>query len=549
MECQPIQAATYSIGVDQTGFSPALLAVHEGDTVVWTNSEPEFPHTTTSDLSPVDTNYWDGIMDGPSVAFIKTFHNQGDFTYRDRLGFGAGRIRVAPPIQVAHPAAQGAELVWDVTGLTPGHTNVLAATTTLLSNWQAFQTNVAGESQATFTNVANEGALFLRVEERGDPNPGETGYRWTCQLPFPCGGELYGVSVLNESNVWIVGGSSYGGGDGVIVHYDGSHFQVQQSDLDNALFRVCALDTGNVWAVGAAGTILHYDGTQWRHQDSGTTQWLHDVSAVDAGHVWAVGFDGVILHYDGNAWTTQVTGAACQLRGVCALNASNVWAVGDQGVILYYNGQAWTQQVSGVTKHLRGVSASAPDQVWAVGFETNILHFDGTTWSTQSAPGDLHKSVCALDATNVWVVDSCGYLIGMIHYNGSSWSKATNQYGAYWDVSVRDARHVWCVGSEGLAVVFDGEQGRELSQRQGAIRAVDALSTNFALAVGTFNAVQHFDGAGWVARTNAALLGSLFGVSILDAGHAWAVGALGRIFHYDGSDWQKQTSGVPSSMT
>ena len=357
--CKTLDAATYCVGVDQAGFSPALVAIHAGDTVVWTNREPAFPHTTTSDLDPESSNYWDGIVLGQAVAFTNTFNHAGDFTYRDRLGFGAGRIRVLPPIRLDHPAMHKTEIVWNVTGLTPGRTNVLAATTNLLSNWHALQTNVANEATATFTNVLDGAAQFLRVEERGTPDPGETAYQWTCQLPFPYGGQLYGVSVLNESNVWIVGGSSYGGGDGVIIHYDGSQFQVQKSDLDNALFRVCALDTGNVWAVGAAGTILHYDGTQWRHQNSGTTEWLYDVSAADTGHVWAVGFNGVILHYDGNAWTTQVSGVAYQLRGVCALNASNVWAVGDQGVIMYCDGNSWTTQTSGVTKHLRSISASA----------------------------------------------------------------------------------------------------------------------------------------------------------------------------------------------
>jgi photosystem II stability/assembly factor-like uncharacterized protein len=147
-----------------------------------------------------------------------------------------------------------------------------------------------------------------------------------------------------------------------------------------------------------------------------------------------------------------------------------------------------------------------------------------------------------LDATNVWAIDANN--LGVIHYDGSSWSKADFS-GAYRELSARDARHVWCVGLEGAIAFFDGEHEQEISRCQRAIRAVDALATNYALAVGQNGTALHFDGAGWTVRTNEALQGQLNGVSILDTANAWAVSDRGSIFHYDGSDWREQTSGVP----
>ena len=40
-------AATHTIVIDGTAFSPAKLEVHRGDRVVWVNKDP-FPHTATA---------------------------------------------------------------------------------------------------------------------------------------------------------------------------------------------------------------------------------------------------------------------------------------------------------------------------------------------------------------------------------------------------------------------------------------------------------------------------------------------------------------------
>lgn len=43
--------AVHTVVIDGMQFSPAVLEVHAGDTVVWKNKDP-FPHTATSDSRP-----------------------------------------------------------------------------------------------------------------------------------------------------------------------------------------------------------------------------------------------------------------------------------------------------------------------------------------------------------------------------------------------------------------------------------------------------------------------------------------------------------------
>ena len=86
----PAEAATYHVTVNGSSFSPDALTIDVGDSVVWENLDDTSAHSTTSDLSVIDPNYWNGLLVNSGDTFEFTFNNVGTFTYYDQLDSGTG---------------------------------------------------------------------------------------------------------------------------------------------------------------------------------------------------------------------------------------------------------------------------------------------------------------------------------------------------------------------------------------------------------------------------------------------------------------------------
>ena len=166
---RPVEAATYNVTVNGSRFSPAALTIEAGDTVVWEDQDSfGDPHTTTSTLPFLNPNYWRGILVDPGDTFAHTFSNVGTFNYFDEADTGTGTITVIPPappgIVLESPRKEGTQFLFDATGLTVGKTNVLQASTNLIS-WTAIKTNVADNTAMTFTNAMTLPRRFFRLLE------------------------------------------------------------------------------------------------------------------------------------------------------------------------------------------------------------------------------------------------------------------------------------------------------------------------------------------------------------------------------------------------
>jgi hypothetical protein len=101
---------------------------------------------------------------------------------------------------------------------------------------------------------------------------------------------------------------------------------------------VWGIDAGNVWAVGTAGAIMRWNGSSWDLQESNTTSDLHAVWASAPNDAWAVGSGGTIVHWNGTEWQPVASGTSTDLLSIWGSSASDIWAVGsvDSGIILRY---------------------------------------------------------------------------------------------------------------------------------------------------------------------------------------------------------------------
>ncbi|MHB8790442.1 MAG: BACON domain-containing protein [Desulfobulbaceae bacterium] len=130
----------------------------------------------------------------------------------------------------------------------------------------------------------------------------------------------------------------------------------------------------DVFAVGEGGAILHFDGSHWEIMNSDTTRWLNGIWGSSSSDVFAVGENGAIVHFDGSSWTRMDSRTTANLHAVWGRSGSDVFAAGENGLILYYNGHDWYSIPTTATDSLNGIWVSARSEVFAVG-ENGTLVF------------------------------------------------------------------------------------------------------------------------------------------------------------------------------
>lgn len=259
------------------------------------------------------------------------------------------------------------------------------------------------------------------------------GHTWT-QITSSLQSDLTAVQMLSATDGWALTGV---GGDKSIYHYDGTSWAPQPlpdvsisgQQYDLQLFGISMTSPAGGWAVGAAvplamaanagypsgppaGVILHYTGGVWKIQQILPGATLRAVTMDATGDGWVVGNDDVFQHlatdpnpndsadiqhmlllqYTGGRWVTVPVPLANQQRlsgdldTVTMLSPTDGWITGSSNtgsitepgqaantfVLLHYNGAHWTEVATPNVKDRRGygiisLSVAAANDVWVVG--------------------------------------------------------------------------------------------------------------------------------------------------------------------------------------
>jgi len=276
-------------------------------------------------------------------------------------------------------------------------------------------------------------------------------FEWTVAkvVPPPTTLNLYKVVALSSTNIWAVGyKNSPLPVDGRVYHFDGNSWTMSLSVGAQRMWSITALDSTHVWASGEAGKMRFFNGTIWSNQDLPTGANVNSVTALDTSHVWAIDDASNIFFYNGTSWSAPVTPLPGHpLQSVFALDINHVWAVGNNGTILFWNGSTWVDQSVGGANTLWSVTALDSNYAWAVGQAGTVLYWNGTAW-TNTAPGitDLLTSVCALDVNHVFAAGNGGR---MYFFDGTAWQMAqTTSTSQLWGVTALDTDHVYAVGEQ-----------------------------------------------------------------------------------------------------
>ncbi|WP_328548835.1 hypothetical protein [Streptomyces platensis] len=226
------------------------------------------------------------------------------------------------------------------------------------------------------------------------------------------------VATAPGGRAWTVGRAmprSVKDGVPAIQLWDGTSWQRQTlPDVGTGeLSGVTVVADDDVWAVGTSYTadektpqaalLLHWDGTAWKKitapDPAGSHHWLTGATALGADDIWAVGGTAsggserpYAVHWDGTEWTTTTTPDLPdgRLRAVGRAADGTLRAVGGKGsasVALQWNAAAerW-QQTTGPGVVVRGfTTVPKSSRLWVAGLATHgdlvpaITRFSGTS--------------------------------------------------------------------------------------------------------------------------------------------------------------------------
>ena len=243
-----------------------------------------------------------------------------------------------------------------------------------------------------------------------------TGGKWVFDSFL--GSKLSSVFMRTASDGWMVGegGSGWSGNKSntPVFHYNGSAW-TPVNDPAFASFlpqAIVALSATSVWLAGtdfsssgfdgdAPELILHYDGSRWSRQSSDlANSRINSLTVVSPGEGWAVGSlsggtgphpahseKALVEQYSHGMWQQDTSFAGppnsygYSLYGIAMVSASEGWAVGSDGLIVHGLGGTWTQVPSPTGQALESIAMVSPTEGWAVGDQGTILHYSNGAWS------------------------------------------------------------------------------------------------------------------------------------------------------------------------
>jgi len=277
------------------------------------------------------------------------------------------------------------------------------------------------------------------------PAAGTAPYIWITSQPAPAV-DLTSVSATSSDDVWAVGTTPTD--QGKVLHFNGQEW-ITSADNTPALHGVSALDATHVWAVGG-NYIMFYDGATWKDQSPPEVGIVRSVFALDSSHVWAAGDGEKVYFYDGSTWAATILGGGANaLYSVCAIDYNHAWAVGKDGTILAWDGHGWTDQSIGGASTLRSVYGLDYNCAWTVGEGGLVRYWNGTTWTDAAVPGVTAKfsGVFALDVNHVYLGADGGRVF---LWNGGAWQAMQTSVDAVYDsITAIDTDHIYLSGKGG----------------------------------------------------------------------------------------------------
>jgi len=166
-----VRAATITVNMTNTTFSPSAVTINVGDTVTWVNKDFT-QHTSTSGSTCSPNGFWGSTTIGFSGTFSHTFNAAGSFPYfcTPHCSFGmTGSVTVqsaAPTVAITNPVA-GAVFAAPATFAVKASASAGTTNVQFLVDGASIGNATAAPFQATASNVANGAHTLAAIATAG----------------------------------------------------------------------------------------------------------------------------------------------------------------------------------------------------------------------------------------------------------------------------------------------------------------------------------------------------------------------------------------------
>ena len=218
-------------------------------------------------------------------------------------------------------------------------------------------------------------------------------------------GQYTSVFGFESNDVWF--------GSSIVVHWDGNSFSgYGLNEGYPGGFYVKAIwgtSSTDIYFVGGNGSIVHYDGSGFEKMESGTDVDLLDIDGTrDGEHVFAVGWDAtlpapcVVLEFTNGIWNTLYYTEGSQPNNG---NVGWVWGVGVINNMAYFPTSAglwkynFTDQdsvlIPNSISHMnrsafKSVHINSVNDIFFAGSGFQYIHFNGSTYHYSQEITDMY---------------------------------------------------------------------------------------------------------------------------------------------------------------
>ncbi|WBE25650.1 WD40/YVTN/BNR-like repeat-containing protein [Denitrificimonas caeni] len=406
---------------------------------------------------------------------------------------------------------------------------------------------------------------------------------------------LFAIDGNSQGRAWAVSD------DGLILHFDGQHWQREVSHTDINLRAVLCAPDNKVYAAGAEGTVLmrNQDGL-WISLECPLSSGFHALLLLDDGSlllgggryfVDKGGFRGeLVLYKDGvfkaldfnedmprlralksykdgvlivgdqghlyylNNWRIDKLESNCRhdLMDIIVLSTGEALVVGDYGTVMTAANDftqalapppqaatksPWEIMPSPSKKQLWDVTEGPDGSCYACGEAGTVLHLVAGSWQQLPAPSELAVH-CVWDSGSG--LFAAGQLGRIYRFDGEEWSL---HFDLHLDITIlgmwgSGPNSIFAVGDEGLILHFDGLRWQRMpSGTKSALYSLWAWDAQRMLAPGDFGLVLRYNGSEW-ADFNIGSENFLYGIWGDSLSNIYAVGLSGTLAHFNGQRWQ-----------
>ncbi len=288
---------------------------------------------------------------------------------------------------------------------------------------------------------------------------------------------LYGVSIIDENNIWAVGEIFMNDSTGQTdddrynaIHWNGIEWtlkritvQFRQNMITPIMNGVFAFSAENIWL--SSGVPVFGDGTNWTQYhlfDMGilddTDGGIESIWGNNSENMFFGGALGSLAHYDGQAWQKIETGTELNIEDVhgneeqgVVVVASKLFESSDNAIIkINENNSVDFLSNEGIPGAIEGIWFDKSGVSYIVGggmFRKSSLVASENWWSFRQGISDNYMfSIDANWLNDIMVSGDTGELL---HFNGAGWTSYKNEFRGYlYAVDIYD--------NIAVAVGFDG---------------------------------------------------------------------------------------------